>query len=81
MTDEQIEKNNHIPTAEVEKDLQDTEAEIKDFRDELNVLDRHPQENKVRIYFLTGGIGLRESFCEQMKEILEYRKRKIMASE
>lgn len=81
MTDEQIESNNHIPTAEVEKDLQDTESEIKDFQDELNILLRHPQENKVRIYLLTGNVSIEKEFCEKLKEILEYRKRKIVATE
>lgn len=75
LTEEQIRTLNHIPTSEVEQDLRDTEREIKDFRDELQILMRKPQENRVRIYFLEGKINSRRVFCQKINEILEYRKR------
>lgn len=76
MTNEQIETNDHIPNAEIEQDIRDTEAEIKDYQDELDILERHPQENKVRIYMLGGRISNHQNFCKQLNEILEYRKQR-----
>ena len=73
-TDEQIEKNAHISDEEVKQDIRDTEREVKDMRDELEVLMRNPPQNKVRIFFLEGGIASRERFIRKLNEILEYRK-------
>ena len=81
MTKEQIESNNHIPTTEIERDLLETESELKDYRDELEILQRHPQENKVRIYLLKGRCLIRQDFCDSLKEILEYRKCNMLARE
>lgn len=81
MTNEQIEKNNHIPNAEIEQDIRDTEAEIKDYQDEMNVLERHPQENKVRIYMIKGHIFNHQDFCKRLNEILEYRKQREAKSD
>ena len=73
-TDAQIESSAHISTEEVKQDIQDTEREVMDMRDELAVLMRNPPQNKVRIYFLEGGIHQREHFIKKLNEILEYRK-------
>jgi len=81
MTKEQIESNSHIPTAEIEQDLLDTESELKDYRDELEILKRRPQENKVRIYLLEGRCSIHRDFCDKLKEILEYRKCNTLARE
>ena len=65
--------NNHIPTAEIEQDIIDTEKEIKDYQDELDVLMRNPSENKVRIYLNEGKISQRQLFIEKLKKILSER--------
>jgi len=75
MTEEQILKNAHIPTTEIEQDIRDTEREIKDKQDELEVLMRNPTENKVRIYTLNGGISSRRDFVSKLKDVLEYRRK------
>jgi len=77
LTKEQILKSQHISNSEVEQDLRDTEKEIKDYQDELNVLMRNQIENKVRIYFLEGKIFQRRIFCQKLNEILEYRNAQI----
>lgn len=67
------EENNHIATSEIEKDIADTQKEIDNYNDELTVLTRSPQENKVRIYFLEGKILKRESFIQKLRDILTVR--------
>ena len=53
-----------ISIEEMEVDIEITTKEIKDYRDELEVLNRNPVENKVRIYFLEG-------FIRQGKDLLK----------
>ena len=81
MTKEQIESHNHISTTEIEQDLLDTENELRDYQDELEILQRRPQENKVRIYLLKGHCSIHQDFCDSLKEILEYRKCNMLARE
>jgi len=76
MSEELIVSNAHIPTSEIEQDIRDTEREIKDMEDELEVLMRNPPEHKVRIYFLNGGLSKRRNFVARLQEILEYRHQK-----
>jgi hypothetical protein len=77
LTEEQIKDLSHIETSEIEQDLRDTEREMKDCRDELDVLIRNRQGNRVRIYYIEGRLSSRERVCEKMREILEYRKRQL----
>jgi len=77
LTEDEIKKLDHIPDVEVAQDIHDTEMEIKDYSDELEILmRRNLSENRVRIYFLEGNIIKRTHFCNKLKEILEYRKQR-----
>ncbi len=73
MEKEEAEKYNHIPTSEINKDVLDTQKEIDDLRDENEILNRNPVENKVRIYMNEGRIIKREKFIEKLNSILEHR--------
>lgn len=68
------EQNKDIPNEVIEKDINDTENEIKDYEDEKEILMRNPQENKLRIYMLEGKISIRKGFVSKLKSILEIRK-------
>lgn len=70
ISEEQIKGNDNISTDVIKTDIADTEKEIKDYSDELNVLMRNPQQNKVRIYFLNGSISSRKEFINYLNEIL-----------
>jgi len=74
MTEEQIIKNNHIPIEIITRDILDTDKEIKDLSDELDILRRNPVENKVRIFFLEGNILKLQDFIKDLNDILIYRK-------
>lgn len=71
---EELRQFDHIPTEEVQKDIEDTEKEIKDLQDEHSILMRNPQENKLRIYIIEGNINRREEFIEKLNKIIEIRK-------
>ena len=73
MTVEQIKANSHIPTAEVKRDIIDTQNEVDIYKAELKVLKKNPQENKVQIYLREGKISSRESFIKKLETVLEYR--------
>lgn len=77
MTEEKILQNSHIGTQDIKQDIADTEKEIIDMQDEHEVLMRNPTENKLRIYFLEGGIASRKHFIEDLNSILEYRKNHV----
>jgi hypothetical protein len=72
MTKEQIERCT-LPTDEIQSDIEITEREIKDYQDELSILRRNPQNNRVRIYMAEGNISRREEFIKDLKQILEHR--------
>jgi len=74
LTKDQIHQLNHIPTDEVIKDLEITEKELKDFEDEQSILNKNPQQNKVRLYMLGGHILNRKSLISKLKQVLESRK-------
>jgi len=73
MTQEEVERNAHIPDSQIKQDISDTKKEIDDYSDELRVLERNPVENKVRIYMLGGRIGQRETFIKKLNDLLSYR--------
>ena len=75
ITDEQIKANHGISNETILQDIVDTEREIKDKSDELEILVRNRHEHKVRIYMLEGGISSRQDFVRDLKAILEYRKK------
>ena len=74
LTIEQIRKNDNIPTSEIEQDIAETQKEIDDFKEELEILMKRPSENKLRIFVLRGEILLRKDFIENLQCILNYRK-------
>ena len=61
---------------EIKQDLVDTQREINNYREELEILMRNPQENKVRMYLLKGRINQREVFIKILNKILSKRKKK-----
>lgn len=73
MNEEKIKENDNIATNTIIEDIEDTQREIKDMEDEKEVLERNPQDNKVRIYMLKGGILRRKQFIDDLDEILDYR--------
>jgi len=70
-------KNIKIPTETIKQDIKDTEKEIKDLFDELNVLSRNRIQNRVRIYFLEGKMKSRVDFVKELKEILSDRETEV----
>ena len=73
MDEKLILQNSDIPTSQIVEDIEITEKELKDFQDEYDVLYRNPQQNKVRLYMLSGHIHQHQEFIDMLKEILEYR--------
>ncbi len=73
MTQKNAEKVAHIPDSQVKQDISDTQREIDDYSDELQVLERNPIDNKVRIYMLGGRISHREAFIKKLNELLSCR--------
>ena len=65
-----IEQYPNISSLEVNQDITDTQREIDNYRDELQVVERNPAENKVQIYMLQGKIHKREEFIEGLIAIL-----------
>ena len=75
LSQEQVERNSHIPTAEIEQDIADTEAEIADL------------ERKAEAYAILGdkmsdfrrtaalnGIEKRRIFIEKLRALLNARR-------
>lgn len=71
--EDEFRKLSHIENPEVEQDIKDTQSEIDDYSDELDILMRNPTQNKLRIYMINGNISERESFNNNLKEMLAYR--------
>lgn len=69
----EVDPNAHIPTAEIEQDIADTEREIQDLEDEEKVLRRNPTQNKVRLYMIGGHISTRRSFIQSAQKIIDAR--------
>ena len=70
---EDYSKFKHISTEEVEADLRETREEKADYEVELDVLNKRPAENKVRIYMLTGRVLEHDKLIDFLTELLEYR--------
>jgi len=74
---ELINQYDTISTFEIKQDIFDTKQEIKQFQNELDVLMKNKQANKLNIYFRTGQIKSRENFIKKLQFILDYRKSEI----
>ncbi len=73
-----ISKNNyeqlsHIPDSEVKNDIAVTKKEVENFKDELQILERNPVENRLRIYMITGKIMQREEFIKNLRRLFTCR--------
>lgn len=78
-TDEEwIKQNDHIPDDEVRTDIVDTQKEIDDFNEEIELYRKrnNPQRYRVLIYALEGRIKQRQDFIDKLKLILEYRRKR-----
>jgi len=64
-----------ISNDEILNDIKDTEEEIKDLQDELVILKRNRQDNRLRIYVAEGRISQRLEFIKDLRFILDYRNR------
>ena len=64
----------HITTETIEQDIKDTERELKDDNDLLEVLNRNPVTNKVQIYLTQGKAMSRTEFIKKLNSILDFRK-------
>ena len=73
ITVNEMEMLNHIPIEEIKQDIEDTEYEIRDYQDELNILIRNRIDNKLRIYILEGRIINHNHLISKLNKILEYR--------
>lgn len=60
-----------LPLKEMKQYLADTEKELKDFQDEEEVLMRNPQQNKLRLYMLSGHIIQRQKLIEGIKLVMK----------
>jgi len=63
----------HIPTDEIVQDIKDTEREVKDYNDELEILMRNPPQNKLRIYMIEGHILQHKELIEKLNKIIRFR--------
>jgi len=72
----QLAKNNeHVPTGQIEKDILDTEAEIRVMGIELESFEKlKDRMSHMRASHRKSGIKKRKEFVEQLKAILEIRK-------
>jgi len=70
-------KYTHIPTETIEQDIQDTQAEIDQYRAELEPLRKNSVDNKMLIYIREGRILQSQEFINKLNEILDYRKEKL----
>lgn len=66
-------KVDHIPTDQVRADILDTEKELKDYRDEAEVLNRNPIQNRLRLYMLSARMSEMKAFIEKLEKLLHYR--------
>jgi hypothetical protein len=74
LTKEQIEKNSHIPTEEIKKDIFDTEVEIARMEQEIRAFEiLGDKMSMVRAGARESGIKERKVFIEKLKELLQTR--------
>jgi peptidoglycan hydrolase CwlO-like protein len=76
LSDEKCEQNANIATSVIEEDIRDTQEEIDSFREEVEVLYKNPQRNKMNIFVAEADISTREKFISKLNDILAYRERK-----
>jgi hypothetical protein len=74
LTADQMQELDHIPTDEITQDIKDTEGEIKDYNDELEILMRNPPQNRLRIYMIEGHIIRHEELIKKLNRIINFRK-------
>jgi len=74
LSEEQIKKNEHIPTNEIEQDIAETQREIDQYEKELEALIGNRQGNKLAIYMREGKISQRKEFISNLQSILDYRR-------
>jgi len=74
MKEEQIKKNDHILTSEIEQDIEDIQEEIDQFEEELEVLIKDRKKNRLDIYMREGRIAKRKDFISKLQSILDYRR-------
>ena len=66
-----MDNNSHIPLEEMLQDLKDTQKEIEQFYDEIEVLSKDRERNKLAIYINEGRIGQHREFEMQLKRIIK----------
>ena len=57
-----MDNNSHIPLEEMLQDLKDTQKEIEQFYEEIDVLSKDRERNKLAIYINEGRIGQHREF-------------------
>lgn len=67
----------HISIEEMEQDVKDTQEEIDQFEKELEVLQKNPVDNKLKIFFTEGKISIRKDFINDVTLLVEYRKSQL----
>ena len=66
-----MDNNSHIPFEEMLQDLKDTQKEIDQFYEEIDVLSKDRERNKLAIYINEGRIGQHREFEMQLKRIIK----------
>ena len=66
-----MDNNSHIPLEEMLQDLKDTQKEIEQFYEEIDVLSKDRERNKLAIYINEGRIGQHREFEMQLKRIIK----------
>lgn len=79
LTDQQkrnlSDKNTHISTEEIERDVEDSKDIIEALKKDLQPLLGQPMRNKLRINMLEHQINKRQIFVEKLQAILDIRSR------
>ena len=73
LSEKQILDHSHIPTGQIQRDIDDTQKEIDDFEGHLKIWHENPAANKLEIYMAEGKVSQRESFIEKLQSIVDYR--------
>ena len=80
LTKEQIINNDHIPTSEIKADIEITKSEIKQYKEELDVLMKNPSNNRLEIMKREAWISERKKFVDKLDQIMTYRLEKENSS-
>jgi len=76
MTNEECQQFDHISNEEIQNDIDETIKELKQYKEENEIMSQNPQENRLKIYLNEGKIVQRETFINQLKTLQEYRRTK-----